>query len=226
MVVTYRSLGRVEESSEGELILAAPSSLLPPILPAVIKALPGFRLRGIELVPALMRGYVTDELFDVALLTGATDGLPPSWASVRVGELRKSLLASPAVAARLGLRPRVDDLRAALFVGPVAYDGGKFVPTSDDCPLSLAERTIGSEVGSMGLALRVAAECGHLVFGPLIAAQRELREGSLVELQVRGWNVSETLYLACDAERVLSRVQAKILEAVRSVLGEVGSGER
>ena len=100
-------------------------------------------------------------------------------------------------------------------------DRGKFVASTDDCPVGLGERTIGAEVGTMSLALRVAAECDHVVFGPLIAAQRELKDGSLVEIKVRGWNLSEALFLVCDAERVLARVQVKIVETIRSQLDDI-----
>jgi DNA-binding transcriptional LysR family regulator len=213
-----RSLGRAGRAPEGELTIAAPSSLLPPILPRVIKALPGMRVRGIELPPALLRGYAGEELFDVALLPGAVTGLPSKWASTRVGELRKSLFASPSVARKLGHELTIEQLRAAPFVGPIVYDGGKFVSSTDDCPLPLEERAVASEVGTMGLALQIAATCGQLVFGPVIAAHREIAEGTLVEVPVKGWNVHETLFLACDAERVLARVQTAIVETVRAVL--------
>jgi DNA-binding transcriptional LysR family regulator len=200
------------------LTIAAPSSLLPPILPRIINALPGTRVRGIELPPPLIRGYAGEGLFEIALVPGEITGLPPKWAVTRVGEVRKSVLASPAVARKLGAHPTVDQVRALSFVGPIAYDGGKFVASTDDCPLGREERVVGSEVGTMALALQIASACGHLVFGPAMAAEREIREGSLVELNVKGWNVSETLFVACDAERVLARVQAAIVKAVRSAL--------
>ncbi len=213
-----RSLGRAERAPEGELTIAAPSSLLPPILPRIINALPGMRVRGIELPPALLRGYAGEELFDLALLPGAVTGLPSKWVTTRIGELRKSLFASPSVARKLGPQPSLEQLRTASFVGPIVYDGGKFVSSTDDCPLGLEDRAVASEVGTMALALQIATECGHLVFGPAIAAHRELREGTLVELNVKGWSVSETLYLACDAERVLARVQTTIVAAIQAAL--------
>lgn len=218
IAVLLRALGRAGRAPEGELTIAAPSSLLPPILPRIIRALPGMRVRGIELPPALLRGYAGEELFDVALLPGGVTGLPSKWASTRVGELRKSLFASPSVARALGPEPTIAQLRAAPFVGPIVYDGGKFVSSTDDCPLALEERAVSSEVGTMGLALQIASTCGHLVFGPVIAAHREIAEGSLVEIPIREWTVRETLFLACDAERVLARVQTAIVAAVRSLL--------
>ncbi len=219
IVQMVRALDRVEGSLEGELTLAAPSSLLPPILPRVANALPNMRIRGIELPPALLRRYATEAIFDVALLTGEVNRLPPRWSVARVGALRKSLFASPAVAKKLGTRPTEAQVRKASFVAPVAYDAGKVVSSPDDCPLG-SERIIAVEVGTMDLALRVAAQCGHLAFGPVVAAHRELADGSLVELRVRGWDVSEPLLIACDAGRVLARVQGAIIAVLRATLGE------
>jgi len=218
MVALTRSLGRTEKTVDGELTLAAPSSLLAPILPSVIRALPQMRVRGIEFLPALLRNYASEEIFEVALLPGAAAGLPAQWASVRVGEFRKSLFASPALAEKLGPTPTTEQLRGIPFVGPIAYDGGKLVATTDGCPLALEERTIVSEVPTMELALRIASECDYLVFGPAIAAEPELKRGALVELAVEGWSVWEPVFLVCHTERLLARTQKAIVEAVRTAL--------
>ncbi len=218
VVRVLESLDRVDSPADGELTLAAPSSILPPFLPRVAQALSRMRVRGIEFPPALVRRYAADGLFDVALVTGSIAGLPPKWESLRVGELRKSLFASPALAKKLGSKPTLAQVRAVPFVGPLAYDSGKLVSSPDDCPLGFSERTIAVEVGTMELALRVAAEAGHLVFGPVIAAAHYVAEGTLVEVRVPGWDVAEQLFLACNAERVLARVQVTITQVAREVL--------
>jgi len=218
VVETLQAIDRPEKPSEGEMTLAAPSSLLPPILPCVVSALPRMRVRGVEFPPALLRRYAADGLFEVALVAGSTKGFPPKWSSIRVGELRKSLFASPSLAKKLGPRPTVAQVRAASFVGPLAYDGGKLFSSPDDCPLAPEERAFAVEVGTMDLGLQLASECGHLIFGPVLAAQRAVERGALVELRVRGWDVSEGLFLACDAERVLARVQGVIAKVVGAAL--------
>ncbi|HEY2510495.1 MAG TPA: LysR family transcriptional regulator [Polyangiaceae bacterium] len=223
VVSIMQSMARTGGPPDGELTLAAPSSLLPPILPRVVNALPRMRVRGIELPPELLRSYSAEELFDVAVLPGGMTGLPSKWANLRIGELRKSLFASPHVARELGPSPTPEQLQRWPFVGPLARDGGEFVQSNDDCPLAPNERTMGAEVGTMDLALRVAATCDQLVYGPVIAAQRELNAGTLVELRVPGWDVSEELFLACDVERVLARVQTQIVSAVRAALFELPS---
>jgi DNA-binding transcriptional LysR family regulator len=219
MMALSRALGGTEKPAEGELTIAAPSSLLSPLLPGLVHALPRMRVRGIEVPETLLRAYASDEIFDVALLPGGIPGLPTKWANVCVGELRMALLASPTLARRLGPRPTIEQMRGVPFVGPVAYDGGKLVTIRDDCPLPVEERKIASEVATMDLALRVAAACDYVVFGPVLSARAELEAGTLVELDVRGWSVSEPLYLACHTERLLARTQRTILEVVRGALG-------
>lgn len=221
VVALMASVPRVGDPPDGDLTLAAPSSLLAPILPRVVNALSRMRVRGLELPAELLRGYSADELFDVALVPGGTNGLSTRWSSTRIGTLRASLFGSPEVARALGPSPTVDDVRKIPFVGPIARDGGDFVQSNDHCPLAMSERKIGSEVGSMDMALRMAARCNQLVWGPVIAAQRELTEGTLVEIPVAGWETSEELFLVCDVERVLARVQTQIVSAVRAALFNV-----
>jgi DNA-binding transcriptional LysR family regulator len=220
VVQALEALDRTDRPPEGELTLGAPSSILLPILPRVARALPRMRVRGVEFPPGLLRRYAADGVFDVAVLAGGTNGFPPRWASVHVGELRKSLFASPAVARRIGPRPTAAQVKRESFVGPLAYDGGKLVSSPDDCPLGLGERLVAVEVGTMDLALRVAAQSEHLVFGPVIAAHREIVEGSIVELRVPGWDVSEPIHIVCNAERVLARTQTAIADVVRATLAE------
>src|SRR5258706_548065 len=84
VVALMASVPRAGDPPDGDLTLAAPSSLLSPILPRIMNALPRMRVRGLELPPELLRGYSADELFDVALVPGGTSGLSTRWARVRV----------------------------------------------------------------------------------------------------------------------------------------------
>jgi hypothetical protein len=95
------------------------------------------------------------------------------------------------------------------------------VAVDDDCPLPSSERRLGHEAQTIGLALELAARTDQLVFGPVIAAKRHIDGGTLVEVPVEGWNVRETLFVACNSDRVLSRVQGAILKAIRAQLQEL-----
>lgn len=218
IVAGWKRLRTVSPESLPEFTIAAPSYLILAFLPAIAETLRGARARGLEMPPALVRAYAAEHFFDVALTLGL-EKLPRAWVNVCVGDLRKALFAAPAVVRRLGAQPvSAEVLRGIPFVSPVFNANGRLLPADDGCPLGRGDRTLGHEVETIGLALEVAARTGQLVFGPVIAALPAIERGALVEIRVRGWNVTEPLYVACDGDRVLQRVQKSILAVVRRAL--------
>ena len=77
---------------------------------------------------------------------------------------------------------------------------------------------LGHEVETLALALDVAAHTDQLVFGPVIAAAPLVEQHALVEISVRGWSVSEDLYLVCHGDRMLKSTQHAIIESVHRML--------
>jgi len=203
-----------------QLSIAAPSFLSVCAVPRIASRCNNLRLRSIELPPALVRAHATDNIFDVALSLGQQP-FPPSWVTTAVGELRKGLFAQPSVAALLGRAPVAPE-RVLLypFVTPIYSVGGQFVPADDDCPAPLAERRLGHQTATITVALELATQAEQLVFGPVIAARPHLRLKSLVEIQVRGWDVREEVFVACNRDRVLQEEHRAIVAGVRSALSE------
>ena len=216
VVTKLRELRHEHKSSSPEVTLAAPSYLSYAFLPLIAQALPGLRVRGLELPPSLLRAYAGDNFYDVTLTAGPVR-LPSSWMSVRVGNIRRALYGTPALAAQLGPSPvNPERLLPVPFISPVFQNNGHFVPIDDGCPLGLGERQVGHEVATIGQALELARVTGQVVFGPALAARPYLDRGELVEISVRGWDCSDPLHVACNMDRVLARVQAAIVEVVRS----------
>jgi DNA-binding transcriptional LysR family regulator len=212
-------VGRANNGSAGELAVAAPSYLLATFVPFITKSQPSLNVRGIEIPPALLRAYSTEDFFEVCLCADKVDDLPPTWASVAIGRVRRALYARPDVAQALGPEPvPVDRVRAIPFVSPVYYADGHLVPGDDECPLPRGERLIGHQALAIGLGLELASRTGQLVFGPRLAAQRYVAAGLLKEVRVEGWEVSSVLHVACNRDRVLARVQTGIIDAVRVAL--------
>jgi DNA-binding transcriptional LysR family regulator len=215
---------REHQSATLELTLAAPSYLIAQVLPAVATLLPRARIRGVELAPAYLRAYVAENIFDVALAPGGIQNRPAAWTSDRATALRFVLAARPSFAARLGQLPlTVDRVRSLPFIGPTRTGGDRFVAVSDDCPLTPEERWIAHEAQTIGAALEFASRTDHLVFGPRLAARRFFDTGALVELPVVGWDVREPLYVVCNGDRVLSRVQAAVIQAAQEVIDGTGA---
>ena len=215
-VAQLQLIERSEVPSTTELTIAGPSYLIAYFLPAIASCHPQLHVRGIELAPSLVRAYAPENFFEMAILPRVADRMPTTWVSVKVGELRSGLFATPELARRLGPPPvAVDKLRSIPFVTPIYHAEGRYFPVDDDCPLTLAERKAGHSAQTVGIALELAARAGQLVFGPVVAARRFVATGALVEIQVRGWSVREPLYVSCNADRMMAKVQTAVVKAMR-----------
>lgn len=224
-IAALRAL-RKPSSAEGslELTLAGPSYLVTHLAPSIAASHPRLHLRSIELAPAHLRAYVTENMFDVALAVGGLEGRPATWTTDEVGVIRAAVLAPPAVAAKLAPFPTsADHVRTIPFVVPTVASSDRFVPLDDACPLRRDERVVGHETQTIGAALEYAAQTDNLVFGPVIAARRFLDAGTLVEVPVAGWNVSEPLHVVCNGNTVLANVRKSILRTLREVLPRMTS---
>lgn len=220
-VVVHLEQARATDPDTYELSLGAPSYLQSSLLPVLAAAAPNTRIRGFELPPSLLRATAQDEGYDVLLLPGDQTHLPTSWATEVVGELRKVLFATPQLAAKLGKAVTPASLAEVAFVTPVYRQNGRVVPVDDDCPLPRAMRRVGHQVQTIGVALEIAAATHQLVFGPILAAQRQLKAGALVEVTVQGWDVREPLAFSCHVDRVSAKQRSALTSALRSAMRAV-----
>jgi DNA-binding transcriptional LysR family regulator len=204
-----------------DLTVAGPSYVLAYLLPVIATCQPGLRVRGLELPPSQLRAYISDSVFDVALVAGQLERRPQTWTSDDLGTLRFSLFGPPEVAKLLAPFPtQVKRVRELPFVGPLSTPD-RFVPIGDDCPLGVDGRNIRHEVQTIGSALELASRAGMLVFGPVVAARKFVALKSLVEIPVEGWEVMDPFFLMCNGDRVLSRVRTAMIKATKSALEEV-----
>lgn len=211
------------EGLDAPVAVAAPSYLIAWCAPRIAEAMPGTRMRAVEMAPALIRTLAASNFFDVCI-TLAEERLPESWVNTQVGEMRRSCFATPALAERLGPRPiSVDTIRTVPFVLPVYNANGVYVPVDDGCPLGASQRTAGHEAQTMALALEIASVSEQLVFGPLVAAHPFLADGRIVELEIDGWNERNQVYVACNVDRVRATQQRQICDAVRGALERLGT---
>jgi DNA-binding transcriptional LysR family regulator len=223
-VEALRALRNPTPSDGLELTIAGPSYLVTHLMPVIATCHPRLHLRGLELPPAYLRAYVTENVYDAAIAVGGLEGRPSTWTTDEVGEIRAVLLARPDVAAKLGPMPTTTQrIRALPFVVPTVAPSERFVPLDDACPLRRDERIVGHETQTIGAALEFAAQTGHLVFGPLLAARRLLQSGLLVEVPVDGWNVAESLCLVCNENRVLANVRKAMVRSLRETLPKMVS---
>jgi DNA-binding transcriptional LysR family regulator len=202
-----------------ELTVAAPSFLNALFLASIAERVPGYRVRGVELPPALVRLYAAEHVFDLALTVGR-EQFPDTWESTHIGSITKSLFATPKIARRLGRRPISQDQLAHLeFIAPIYLHGGSFVVANEGCPMT--RRRIGHEVQTIAVGLELAARTGQLIFSPKIVAHPYVTRGDLVEIAVSGWDVREAMYVTCNVERMRANARDAVVGALRKKLAEL-----
>ena len=142
LVQSIQGLDR-REGVDAAIAIAAPSYMITWCAPRIAEALPGTRLRAIEMAPALIRTLAASNFFDVCI-TMAEERLPESWVSTHVGEMRRSCFGTPALYEQHGPPPlSVETIQRQPFVLPVYNANGVYVPVDDGCPLAPSQRTAG-----------------------------------------------------------------------------------
>jgi len=222
-IVAQLEAARGTSPDGAEITLGAPSYLQTTLLPVLGDAAPNLRIRGFELPPALLRATAQDEGFDILLLPGGAEHLPPSWEAVAVGEVRRGLFASPVLTQKLGRGPvSLEALADLVFVCPVFRQQGRVVPVDDDFPLPRAQRKVGHQVQTFLVGLEIAARTEQVAYGPVIAAERYLSTGALREIEVDGWKVTDPLTFACNVDRVSARLRNAFTTALRVAMKDRG----
>jgi DNA-binding transcriptional LysR family regulator len=222
LVARLAKLRNDDADKQPELTLAAPSYLHGPLVPRIAAALPDRRLRCLSMPQMLVRAYASERLFQTAITVGK-ERFPGHWVESELGPLRSALFAAPKLARSLGKPPVSPAALAGVpFISPIYLVNAQAMPVEDGCPLRRGDRTLGQEVETIGVGLELAVGGAQVVFGPAIAARAFVKAGSLIEIEVEGWEprLSEPLYLYCDGGQVLMRVQRALIESCRAALKE------
>ncbi len=212
---------RLDAGAPGPVLtVAGPSYVMQNMSTALVDAMPGQRLRILQLAPAEIRAQAPTGIFDAAFIIGPPISLD-TWNSVVLGPLQSRLFATPEVAKRLGPQPvDVSQLKEERFVSPVNSRDGNFVPLDDGCPLPYSQRLNGHEAQTLQLALDLAVASHQVVFGPVAAALQRMASGQLVPIEVAGWDTSQTLSLAMNVDRVTSQMRTAIVKVSEAFLEE------
>jgi hypothetical protein len=203
------------------LLLAAPSFLLDVVMPSLTSSGCG-PLRALNASPRELAERAAAGGVDGIVTIGDALDLPTAWISDDVGVVRFGLFGTTDTARSLGPRPSPRDVAAWPFVGCVLGSGrGDLAPGDDRCPLARHERKIAHDVQTIGLACKVAAETGLLVYGPRAAAHADVARGALVEIAVSGWAVEAVVAFHADSRRVNVERCDALTRALRAALRAV-----
>lgn len=213
LVSRLQGLRSEDVAKQPELTIAAPSYLHAPVMPRLSAALSDRRLRCLSMPQMLVRAYAGERLFQAAITVGK-ERFPEHWVESELGPMRTGLFGSPQIGKKLGKGTiKQAALAEVPFISPIYVVNGQTMPVEDGCPLRRGERVLGQEVETIGVGLELAARGTQVVYGPSIAAQRYVEMGALVEIKVAEWaqRPLEQLYLYCDGDQVLMRVQKALI---------------
>ena len=223
MLALSRQLQVAGPATRRALSVAAPSYVASSLLPFVVEADPGFRIRTLELPPAQVRAHLCSGHFEVALSLG-TLPLQGAWESVFLGTIEKGLFVSPETARRLGPPPVPRSRLAEVpFVSPIYLTDTGFLAVEDDCPISRRERIVGHETTTLGMALALVARSEQATFGPVLGAINQLRSGQVVKLAVEDWRIVDDLYLAYNTDQITVTEQRTLVGALEAALAEIAA---
>lgn len=223
-IVAQLDAARGATPDGSEVTLGAPSYLQAPLLPVLAGSAPHVRIRAFELPPSLLRANAQDDGFDILLLPGSQEHLPPGWQAEKVGVIKRALFASPALHTQLGRSPvPMDRIAEVPFVCPIFRQQGRVVPIDDDFPLPRTQRKVGHQVNTFLVGLEVAAQTEQLVYGPAIAAQRHVATGALVEVHTAFDSSSEVLSFACNVDRISARLRNAFMSALKGAMRDLGA---
>lgn len=214
-----------EASSKLSITIAAPSFLVESVVPMLIGRVRDVRYRIRTASPAEIRAELGERRFDVALLPGS-DRAPSGWISEAVGAVRNGLFGSAELVARLGRMPVAESrIRELTFVQPLRTIASVVMPSSDGCPIPVAERLLGDEVQAFPVAAEVAARTDQVTFGPTTAARSLVLSGALREIEVRGWD-SRTAIQLFLSDALPSSYCRNATAATREILRELAEKPR
>lgn len=211
-----------EEEEVGKLgvTIAAPSFLVESVVPLLVGTVRDVRYRIRTASPGEIRAEFGERRFDLALLPG-DDRAPSGWIGDAAGFVRNGLFGRPGLVNGLGRMPVSEArVRELTFVQPLRTIPSVVSPTSDGCPLPVAERRLGDEVQTFPVAAELAARTDQVAFGPTPAARHHVAAGALMEIDVRGWD-SRTAVQLFLSDALPSSFCKKTTTAVREILASL-----
>lgn len=210
-----RSLGSSAKPKH-VLTTAAPSYLALTVMTQLATSLPEYLWRVTEQSPAFIRASLPDRAIDFALLPGS-ERAPSGWTSDQIGTFVSGVLARPSFAKQIGKLPTTPARIAELpFVMPLRQSTLSVIPSDDGCPIPVSERKVGSEAQTIVVGMEIACTSDQIIFGPLLAAARYIKEGALCHIPVSGWDPRTPIQLL-SSESVLARTRRDVLAHARRI---------
>lgn len=192
------------------------SRLVPHLLEPITQARARNHFRLVEFGNNQLVAHGLNGAFEMAIHIGPLEWTRV-WSSYEIGNLRWALYArSQHPLLKLKVVTTADVIRYP-FVMPTGWSSQGFIRGEDHCPIPWGVRFSGHEATTGETALEAVAMSSHLVFVPVILAQRSADQGLIAEIKVSDWPVVEKkIYLSVRDDLVSS----SLLQMVMTLLKE------
>lgn len=192
------------------------SRLLPLMLEPVCETRTRTKFRLVEFGNNQLVAHGLNGAFEMAVHIGPLEWTRV-WSSYEIGSMRWALYAAKNHPLTKLKTVATADVVKFPFVMPTGWSLQGFIRGEDHCPLPWGVRLSGHEATTGETALEIVESSSHLVFVPVILAQRAADFGLISEIEVTDWpTVEKKIFLSVRDDLVPS----SLLQVVTKILKE------
>lgn len=194
------------------------SRLLPLMLESVCETRTRTKFRLLEFGNNQLVAHGLNGAFEMAVHIGPLEWTRV-WSSYEIGNLRWALYGAKGHPLTKLKTVTTSDVVKYPFVMPTGWSSQGFIRGEDHCPVPWGVRFSGHEATTGETALEVVGASTHLVFVPVILAQRTVDFGLVSEIEVSDWpKVEKKIFLSVRDDLVPSSLLQSVTKMIKQNL--------
>lgn len=194
------------------------SRLLPLMLESVCETRTRTKFRLLEFGNNQLVAHGLNGAFEMAVHIGPLEWTRV-WSSYEIGNLRWALYGAKDHPLTKLKTVTTSDVVKYPFVMPTGWSSQGFIRGEDHCPVPWGARFSGHEATTGETALEVVGASTHLVFVPVILAQRTVDFGLVSEIEVSDWpKVEKKIFLSVRDDLVPSSLLQSVTKMIKQNL--------
>jgi DNA-binding transcriptional LysR family regulator len=194
------------------------SRLIPTLLEPVCESRSRTRFRLVEFGNNQLVAHGLNGAFEMAVHIGILEWTRV-WSSYEIGTMRWALYGrNDHPLTQMKTVTSADVVRFP-FVMPTGWSSQGFIRGEDHCPIPWGMRFAGHEATTGETALEIVMESSHLVFVPVLLAQRLVDHGLIAEINVSDWPIVEKkIFLSVRDDLVPSSLLQMVVKLIKKNL--------
>lgn len=194
------------------------SRLLAPNLESLSKSRGQTRFRLVEFGNNQLVAHGLNGAFEIAVHIGQLEWTRV-WSTYEIGSMRWALYGGAEHPLTKLKVVGSADVAKYPFVMPTGWSSQGFIRGEDHCPLSWGSRYAGHEATTAETALEIVTASSHLVFVPVLLAQRNVDHGLISEINVADWpQVEKKIFLSVRDDLVSSSLLQSVTRMIKQNL--------